>query len=143
MIHRSGLILSGQRTGLRRGTAYDIIRYIRFVGGFLRVHRFVATFALFVLPFASSLLAQGSPEPIPGVSFPNGNTPWAVDLYDGEQQIVPIHHTEVGVNNHKAANVADSLAGKRFLQAESDNRNRRRARPASLSTPISLSSTFT
>jgi hypothetical protein len=89
---------------------------IRFVGGFLRLHRFVATFALLVLPFASSLLAQGSPEPIPGVAIPNGNTPWAVDLYDGKQQIVPIHHTEVGVNNHKGANVAGSLAGSVFYK---------------------------
>lgn len=72
-------------------------------------------FAL-ALPFAPSMHAQSSPEPIPGVHIPNGRIPWAVDIYDGKQQIVPIHHTAIEVNNHKGANVAGSLAGSFFYK---------------------------
>jgi hypothetical protein len=88
----------------------------QFVGGFLQLHRCLTTIALFGLLSAASLLAQSSPEPIPGVSIPNGNTPWALDLYYGKQEIVPIHHTEVELNNHKGANVAGSLAGSVFYK---------------------------
>lgn len=60
--------------------------------------------------------AQNIPEPIPGVQITNGSYPWAVDVYDGKQQLVPIHHTNVAVNNHKGANVAGSLAGSVFFK---------------------------
>jgi hypothetical protein len=62
------------------------------------------------------MYAQSSPEPIPGVHIPNGDVPWAVDVYDGKQQIVPIHHTAIDLNNHKGANVAGSLAGSFFYK---------------------------
>lgn len=77
--------------------------------------RVLAIFAslLSVTPFVH---AQSSPEPIPGVRIPNGSIPWALDLYEGRQQIVPIHHTSVEVNNHKGANVAGSLAGSVFYK---------------------------
>lgn len=70
----------------------------------------------FIVPFTHSMRAQSSPEPIPGVHIPNGSIPWAVDIYDGKQQIVPIHHTAIQVNNHKGANVAGSLAGSVFYK---------------------------
>lgn len=60
--------------------------------------------------------AQSSPEPIPGVHIPNGSVPWAVDVYEGKQQIVPIHHTAIEINNHKGVNVAGSLAGSFFYK---------------------------
>jgi hypothetical protein len=60
--------------------------------------------------------AQTAPEPIPGVHITNGSIPWALDIYDGKQQLVPIHHTTVEVNNHKGANVAGSLAGSVFYK---------------------------
>ncbi|MCU1248146.1 MAG: hypothetical protein JWQ49_1175 [Edaphobacter sp.] len=60
--------------------------------------------------------AQTVPEPIPGVHIPNGSIPWAVDIYEGKQQLVPIHHTTVEVNNHKGTNVAGSLAGSVFYK---------------------------
>ena len=71
---------------------------------------------VFTLPFTPCLRAQSAPEPIPGVPIPNGSTPWALDVYEGKQQLVPIHHTNVEVNNHKGANVAGSLAGSVFYK---------------------------
>lgn len=71
---------------------------------------------VFILPFAPSMHAQSTPEPIPGVHIPNGDIPWAVDVYDGKQQIVPIHHTTVDLNNHNGANIAGSLAGSFFYK---------------------------
>jgi hypothetical protein len=50
------------------------------------------------------------------VQITSGSYPWAVDVYEGKQQLVPIHHTNVGVNNHKGANVAGSLAGSVFYK---------------------------
>ena len=68
-------------------------------------------FSAFFIAFAASACAQHIPEPIPGVQITNGSYPWAVDVFEGKQELVPIHHTNVGVNNHKGANVAGSLAG--------------------------------
>jgi hypothetical protein len=70
----------------------------------------------FTLSFTLSGQAQYIPEPVPGVHITNGSIPWAVDVYDGKQQLVPIHHTNVEVNNHKGANVAGSLAGSVFYK---------------------------
>jgi hypothetical protein len=71
---------------------------------------------VFTLSFTPCLGAQSAPEPIPGVHIPNGSTPWALDLCDGKQEIVPIHHTAVLVNNHKGKNIAGSLAGSVFYK---------------------------
>ncbi|MEG9435606.1 hypothetical protein JAO29_05455 [Edaphobacter sp. HDX4] len=70
----------------------------------------------FVFAVISPAFAQHVPEPIPGVPISNGSFPWAVDTYEGKQELVPIHHTNVGVNNHKGANVAGSLAGSVFYK---------------------------
>jgi hypothetical protein len=82
----------------------------------LQIFRVLLVLFAFNLPFTQFAQAQSSPEPIPGVHIPNGSVPWAVDVYDGKQQIVPIHHTAIEVNNHKGANVAGSLAGSFFYK---------------------------
>lgn len=72
---------------------------------------------LLTLPFTHSMQAQQSiPEPIPGVHITNGSIPWAVDVYNGKQELVPIHHSAIDLNNHKGANVAGSLAGSFFYK---------------------------
>ncbi|QNI36430.1 hypothetical protein [Edaphobacter albus] len=73
-------------------------------------------FSAFIFTISGPVFAQYVPEPIPGVQITNGSYPWAVDTYQGKQQLVPIHHTNVGVNNHKGANVAGSLAGSVFYK---------------------------
>jgi hypothetical protein len=78
-------------------------------------------FSVFFIPFAGSAYAQHIPEPIPGVQITNGSYPWAVDVFEGKQELVPIHHTNVGVNNHKGANVAGSLAGSFLYQTQDDD----------------------
>ena len=75
-----------------------------------------ALFSAFFIAFTASACAQHIPEPIPGVQINNGSYPWAVDVFEGKQELVPIHHTNVGVNNHKGANVAGSLAGSFFYK---------------------------
>ena len=95
--------------------AFFIDPFIRLEASLPSLRALFVLFAL-ILPFTPSMHAQSSPEPIPGVHIPNGSIPWAVDVYDGKQQIVPIHHTAVEVNNHKGANVAGSLAGSFFYK---------------------------
>jgi hypothetical protein len=70
----------------------------------------------FAFAVTGPVFAQHVPEPIPGVQITSGSYPWAVDTYEGKQELVPIHHTNVGVNNHKSANVAGSLAGSVFYK---------------------------
>jgi hypothetical protein len=82
----------------------------------LRSDRLFVLLSALTLALTSSAQAQTAPEPIPGVQITNGSFPWAVDVYEGKQQLVPIHHTNVGVNNHKAANVAGSLGGSFFYK---------------------------
>jgi len=52
----------------------------------------------------------------PGLSIPNTKTPWALDHFDGRDQLVPIHHSNVDVNNHAGANIAGSLAKSFFYK---------------------------
>jgi hypothetical protein len=84
--------------------------------GWLPYLRVSVVLVVLALPFSSSIHAQNTPEPIPGVHITNGSIPWALEVYDGKQQLVPIHHTNVEVNNHKGANVAGSLAGSVFYK---------------------------
>lgn len=71
---------------------------------------------LSVFALVGYAFAQNIPEPIPGVKIPSHSTPWAVDVYEGKQQLMPIHHTNVLVNDHKGANIAGSLAGSFFYK---------------------------
>ncbi|MBS1798310.1 MAG: hypothetical protein JSS95_00650 [Acidobacteria bacterium] len=82
----------------------------------MRSDRLFILLYAFAITLTCSVQAQNIPEPIPGVQITNGSYPWAVDVYEGKQQLVPIHHTNVGVNNHKGANVAGSLAGSVFYK---------------------------
>ena len=94
---------------------YGILRR-HLLEGWLPHLRVSVVLVVLTLPFSLSVQAQNTPEPIPGVHITNGSTPWALDVYDGKQQLVPIHHTNVEVNNHKGANVAGSLAGSVFYK---------------------------
>ncbi len=51
-----------------------------------------------------------------GLMVPNGHTPWAVDRFSDQPQLVPIHHSTIAVNNHTGANIAGSLAGSFFYK---------------------------
>jgi hypothetical protein len=82
----------------------------------LRPDRLFVLLSALIITSACSAFAQHIPEPIPGVPITSGSYPWAVDVFEGKQQLVPIHHTNVGVNNHKGANVAGSLAGSIFYK---------------------------
>jgi hypothetical protein len=74
-------------------------------------------FRVFVilLLFVSVVSAQG-PEVAPGLTITNDKLPWVLDRFDGKQELVPIHHSTVGVNNHKGSNFAGSLAGSVFYK---------------------------
>lgn len=86
-------------------------------GGFLmQLHRTFAPIVVLALSFVLPIEAQNIPEPIPGVHITNGSVPWAVDVYNDKQELVPIHHTDIEVNNHRGANVAGSLAGSFFYK---------------------------
>lgn len=41
----------------------------------------------------SYTLQNGELIVAPGLRIPNGNVPWALDMVDGKQTLVPIHHT--------------------------------------------------
>jgi hypothetical protein len=78
-----------------------------------------ARFCLFLLAafFTSGpLLAQASMEVEPGLTIPDSKTPWALETYQGNRQLVPIHHSDVIVNQHAGANFAGSLAGSFFYK---------------------------
>lgn len=45
------------------------------------------------------------------LTIPNGRTAWAVDAYDGQPQLVPVHHSTVIINQHKGQNFAGSMIG--------------------------------
>ncbi len=78
-----------------------------------------ASFCLPLALFASTLTAaaQGHPYTVaPGLTITNGSTPWALDQFSGAQQLVPIHHSNTEVNNHRGANLAGSAAGSFFYK---------------------------
>jgi hypothetical protein len=78
--------------------------------------RFVVccVFGIFLLP-SSFLYAQALPV-APGLVISNGSLPWALDRFEGNAELVPIHHSTVEMNNHKGANIAGSLAGSFFYK---------------------------
>ena len=76
--------------------------------------RFSASLPFFLL--ASYTLYGQAPQPAPGLRVPGGGLPYALDHFDGKPELVPVHHSTVEVNNHKAANVAGSLAGSFFYK---------------------------
>ncbi|HEY6377020.1 MAG TPA: hypothetical protein VIX90_15985 [Edaphobacter sp.] len=73
--------------------------------------------------------AQTSLDVEPGLKIPDAKTPWAVDVFEGQRELVPIHHSMVSLNKHTGSNVAGSLAGSFFykpkLTTELDGLNSR------------------
>jgi hypothetical protein len=54
----------------------------------------------------------------PGLSIPNAKTPWALDHFDGRDQLVPIHHSNVELNGHPGANIAGALTKSFFYKSK-------------------------
>jgi len=72
-------------------------------------------FACVILP-SIPLPAQTTLEVQPGLIIPNSNTPWVVDRYGEQTQLVPIHHSTVSVNNHTGSNLTGSAVGSFFYK---------------------------
>jgi hypothetical protein len=59
---------------------------------------------LLLLGFGSrTVAAQNELEIEPGLKIPNAKTPWAVDVFENQRQLVPLHYNLV-VNKYTAAN---------------------------------------
>jgi hypothetical protein len=70
-----------------------------------------------LLPLAQPGSAQTAPPlAAPGLMIPSGSLPYALDHFNGQPELVPVHHSSVEVNAHKGANVAGSLAGSVFYK---------------------------
>jgi hypothetical protein len=80
----------------------------------IRSAGYILCFITFAL---HSINAQNSPFQVaPGLSITDGSVPWALETFQGKQQLVPIHHSTIEVNRHTGANVAGSLAGSFFYK---------------------------
>lgn len=73
-------------------------------------------FALCLVCLPVTLVGQEKPEAAPGLRVPGTSMPYALDSFDGKPELVPIHHSNVSVNNHAGANVAGELAGSFFYK---------------------------
>ena len=51
-----------------------------------------------------------------GLSIPGTAMPYALDSFDGKPELIPIHHSNVSINNHTGANVAGEMAGSFFYK---------------------------
>lgn len=71
-------------------------------------------FCLFCSPL--TLIGQQGPEVAAGLNVPGTTMPYALDLFEGKPELVPIHHSNVSVNNHAGSNVAGELAGSFFYK---------------------------
>ena len=74
------------------------------------------TIATGVLCIPLVLSGQARPEAAAGLSVPGTAMPYALDSFDGKPELVPIHHSNVSVNNHAGANVAGEMAGSFFYK---------------------------
>jgi hypothetical protein len=81
---------------------------------FLHMKRFAFTFCLLCIPI--TLTGQTGPEVAAGLRVPGTSMPYALDSLDGKPELVPIHHSNVSVNNHTGANVAGEMAGSFFYK---------------------------
>lgn len=70
---------------------------------------------IFLLPVASFGQTSGFSIAL-GLAIPNTKTPWALDHFDGQDQLVPIHHSNVDLNNHTGANFAGALTKSFFYK---------------------------
>ena len=60
--------------------------------------------------------AQTSLEVGLDLTIPNAKTPWVLEIYQGNRQLVPIHHSTVTVNRHTGANLAGAVYGSVFFK---------------------------
>ncbi len=71
-------------------------------------------FCLLCIPIA--LIGQARPSVAAGLSVPGTAMPYALDSFDGKPELVPIHHSNVSINNHAGVNVAGEMAGSFFYK---------------------------
>jgi hypothetical protein len=68
-------------------------------------------------PARSSYSVQGGELIVaPGLKIPNGNVPWALDVVDGKQVLVPIHHGELTTSSATAGTL-DGATSKTALRS--------------------------
>ena len=68
----------------------------------------------------NAAMFQG-PEVAPGLFIPHGGIPWALDIFAGAPELVPIHHSTVSVDNHRGSNLARSAVfGKQKMTTQLD-----------------------
>ena len=72
--------------------------------------------ALLLSVGSGTVVAQTVFEIEPGLKIPNAKTPWAIDTFDSQRELVPIHHSTITVNKHTASNLAGSVAGSVFYK---------------------------
>lgn len=80
-----------------------------FVGLYLTL-----TCAAFSIPLAPA--ASTRPLAAPGLQVPEGSIPYALDQFQGQPILVPIHHSVVAANNHAGANFAGAMAESFFYK---------------------------
>jgi hypothetical protein len=66
---------------------------------------------LLLLCCAAAVAQSNLPEVAPGLRIPDGSgaLPLALDRFNGVQELVPIHHSTIELNNHTGANIAGGL----------------------------------
>jgi hypothetical protein len=74
------------------------------------------TIAYCILCMGLVVSGQARPEAAAGLSVPGTAMPYALDSFAGKSELVPIHHSNVTVNNHTGANVAGEMAGSLFYK---------------------------
>lgn len=80
---------------------------------------FRALVAVCLLSTAFSLGAQvpqDAPVAAPGLQIPGTAVPYALDQYHGKRELVPIHHSTVGVDQHRGRNFVGGLTESFFYR---------------------------
>jgi hypothetical protein len=101
--------------------------------------RFAFAFCLVCLPV--TLAGQEKPEAAPGLRVPGTAMPYALDSFAGKPELIPIHHSNVSVNNHTGANVAGGWRGlfSISLRRQRSYAERRRQSLCTLADPFFIS----
>ena len=59
---------------------------------------------------------QDAPVAAPGLQVPGTAIPYALDEFRGKPELVPIHHSTIGVNQHRGANFVGGLTESFFYR---------------------------
>jgi hypothetical protein len=78
--------------------------------------RFSCFLFLCGISFELGAAAQGALPVEPGLVIPNDDFPWAMEKFDGTDQVVPIHQSSSNFNNHTGANFAGGLTESFFYK---------------------------